>query len=559
MYKLSIITINYNNSTGLERTIKSVINQNSNDFEYIVIDGASTDNSKEVIHKYENQISYWKSEEDTGIYNAMNKGILKASGNYCLFLNSGDKLNHDDVIEEIFLNNPTADIVSGNTLFEKSHLHEEQIISPPIQIKASDLVLGFLPHQSTLIKRNLFIEISFYNENYKISSDWSFFIQSILVYNKSYQKVNVLVSCCESTGISRIDANLDIMKKERISTIKLFLPQFVDDYLDYEKKIKILRSSHYQQYIALKDSLVLRLINAIRRRYLKYGLYKIKNYLKKRITFLKYYISDYKKKKSIDKLIQALPKNILTQSTSDLVISLTSYNQRLHNSAPYAIYSIFKQSLLPKKIILFVDEKKWNNNNLPKKIKRLQQSGLEVKFCEDIYSFTKLIPALKLYSQDKIVTVDDDIYYHENILKQLDNNYVNSNTIICHMAVAPEKSLGKYKPYSEWKNAHNTSKFSQISPLGIGGVLYPPKVFDDIIFDQSTFLKHCNSADDLWFWIIGLLSNAKYKLVSDSNFKFDYINNLEQLIPSSKALHFENVNNGRNNEQLNNLIKHFNL
>ena len=90
--KLSIITINYNNLEGLKRTVESVINQTSKEFEYIVIDGGSNDGSGAYIESKSEHIDYWVSEPDKGIYNAMNKGIAKASGEYLLFLNSGDHL-----------------------------------------------------------------------------------------------------------------------------------------------------------------------------------------------------------------------------------------------------------------------------------------------------------------------------------------------------------------------------------------------------------------------------------------------------------------------------------
>ena len=123
MKKLSLITINQNNAEGLRRTIESVVFQTYIDYEYIVIDGASTDESVNILKQYDNRITFWISEPDTGIYNAMNKGILKATGDYCLFLNSGDWLSDDRVLEEVFLHEITEDIVCGNAVFEKSHLH----------------------------------------------------------------------------------------------------------------------------------------------------------------------------------------------------------------------------------------------------------------------------------------------------------------------------------------------------------------------------------------------------------------------------------------------------
>lgn len=97
MKQISIITINYNNASGLEKTIRSVVEQTYNEYEYIIIDGASSDKSKEVIQEYQRYIDFWCSEKDSGIYNAMNKGIQKASGEYLLFLNSGDVLNNSAV------------------------------------------------------------------------------------------------------------------------------------------------------------------------------------------------------------------------------------------------------------------------------------------------------------------------------------------------------------------------------------------------------------------------------------------------------------------------------
>ena len=99
MKQISIITINYNNASGLEKTIRSVVEQTYNEYEYIIIDGASSDKSKEVIQEYQRYIDFWCSEKDSGIYNAMNKGIQKASGEYLLFLNSGDVLNNSAVLD----------------------------------------------------------------------------------------------------------------------------------------------------------------------------------------------------------------------------------------------------------------------------------------------------------------------------------------------------------------------------------------------------------------------------------------------------------------------------
>ena len=101
MNKISIITVNYNDREGLKKTIESVINQTWQDFEFIIIDGGSTDGSREVIEQYKDKIDYWISEPDKGIYNAMNKGIKAASGEFLLFLNSGDRLIDKNITEKV--------------------------------------------------------------------------------------------------------------------------------------------------------------------------------------------------------------------------------------------------------------------------------------------------------------------------------------------------------------------------------------------------------------------------------------------------------------------------
>ena len=114
MKPISIITINYNNASGLEKTIRSVVEQTYNEYEYIIIDGASLDKSKEVIQEYQRYIDFWCSEKDSGIYNAMNKGIQKASGEYLLFLNSGDVLHNSAVLAAIHGFLSVQDILYGD-------------------------------------------------------------------------------------------------------------------------------------------------------------------------------------------------------------------------------------------------------------------------------------------------------------------------------------------------------------------------------------------------------------------------------------------------------------
>ena len=123
--KLSIITINYNNAIGLKKTIESLIEQSYQEYEYIVIDGGSDDGSKEVIWESLRYVSSWCSEKDTGVYNAMNKGIMRATGEYLLFLNSGDYLYDSTVLEDVTSTLSGEDIIYGDLLYVENGVERE--------------------------------------------------------------------------------------------------------------------------------------------------------------------------------------------------------------------------------------------------------------------------------------------------------------------------------------------------------------------------------------------------------------------------------------------------
>jgi glycosyltransferase involved in cell wall biosynthesis len=200
---LSIITVNKDNASGLEKTIQSVICQTYTDYEFIIIDGNSTDGSADVIKKYSAKINYWVSEPDTGIYNAMNKAIRKAQGEFCLFLNSGDWLIGFDSLENAFdliKKSDDADIYYGNCL-DSEYAFEKM----PYKLSIDDLYLQIAPnHQNTFIKRDLFNKHEFYNENYPTVSDSIFFVKELWGFNTKFSYINTIISIYSVGGISSV-------------------------------------------------------------------------------------------------------------------------------------------------------------------------------------------------------------------------------------------------------------------------------------------------------------------------------------------------------------------
>lgn len=200
--KISIITVCYNDKQGFIQTAESVLRQSCKDFEWIVIDGGSTDGSRLEIERLNNHIDYWVSEADKGIYNGMNKGIAKASGEYCLFLNSGDFLCSRKSIERVVDRLDGTDIIVFDIFSEKKWPFGLK----PYYIMPSSITLGTfvnagICHQAAFIKTSL-LKKNNYDESLRITSDWKFFFEELIVRQSSYKHVGLPFASFDSTGIS---------------------------------------------------------------------------------------------------------------------------------------------------------------------------------------------------------------------------------------------------------------------------------------------------------------------------------------------------------------------
>ena len=239
--KLSIITINYNNKAGLQRTIDSVICQTWHDFEWIVIDGGSTDGSKQLIEQYQSHFAYWCSEPDNGVYHAMNKGITHAKGEYLLFLNSGDALYDDNVLQKVDDVHSSADIISG----QAARMDTNELLRHYDKNLLMQLYHDTLNHQATLIKRDLFKDTC-YDENLKIVSDWKFWLEAILWKKASVDVVDVIVTKQDMTGISS-DQKKEY--EERECVLQQLMPNVLKDSLDSFQKIRVSPYNIYAEQI----------------------------------------------------------------------------------------------------------------------------------------------------------------------------------------------------------------------------------------------------------------------------------------------------------------------
>lgn len=218
MPKISIITICYN-EPDVEKTCESVVNQTWQDFEWIVVDGASNQETQKIWDKYKYRIDKFISEPDNGRYNAMNKGIKLAQGEYLNFLNAGDYYYNFDVLADVINNKLDFDIVSADLKFINPDETFGIWISPD-SINARMFIKDTLPHPSSFIKADLFKKYGGYNESYKIVSDWEKWIEFVKIHKCSYKHVNLLCSIFDMNGIS--STNQELCKKEREKVIKKY-------------------------------------------------------------------------------------------------------------------------------------------------------------------------------------------------------------------------------------------------------------------------------------------------------------------------------------------------
>lgn len=270
--KYSIITVNFNNMNGLRKTIESVIHQTFRDFEFIIIDGGSTDGSIDVIREYDTLIDFWVSEHDKGIYNAMNKGIAKATGDYLNFMNSGDCFYDHDVLRNIANGNYDTDMIIGKDYWYNSKTGKDFATILPIRIDMFTFYKGSLPHQSTFFKRTIFGD-TLYDENLKVVSDWKLYIKKIIEDNCTFSFHKYII--CRKDPIDGIGyLYTEIAKKEKEEFISKFLPFGIRRH--YETLTKLDTSTFYKfleicdtpkalRYLTISIKIIYRIYSIIKR------------------------------------------------------------------------------------------------------------------------------------------------------------------------------------------------------------------------------------------------------------------------------------------------------
>ena len=245
-----------------------------------------------------------------------------------------------------------------------------------------------------------------------------------------------------------------------------------------------------------------------------------------------------------------------TQQDDSVIVSLTSYGKRVRGSVVYSVYSLLRQTVRPERVVLWLDEKTYNSQNLPSDLRFLCDYGLEVRFSKDIRSYTKIIHSLSAFPDKHIITADDDIFYTRTFVQEfMEAHRQHVQAIISNYAKMPFTDTANHlAPYYNWPEYHHVRdcfEYDQrrLFPLGWAGVLYPSHLFDSEVFNETVFTALCAQADDIWLYVMGLRSKAEKRMLTNSHISYYHTDLLRQFLTKDR-LTVKNRLKGENDIQL---------
>lgn len=244
-----------------------------------------------------------------------------------------------------------------------------------------------------------------------------------------------------------------------------------------------------------------------------------------------------------------------------VIISLTSYGRRVNDVLAFSIYSLLRQTYMPDEIVLWLDSDNWSKEKLPKRLTRLKEKGLlTVKYCEDLRSFKKLIPALQVYPTDIIITVDDDLYCRRDMVERLvEAHKQNPGCIITHRAHRPHVEGNQFADYNTWDDSISDESYGLVFPTGGAGCLYKKEYLYKDICRKDLFMNLTPLADDVWFYFMAVLNGTKQIVLKRKGYVYIGLDNFYQYFHYHSSLASQNCYENQNDVQIRNMMKHYNL
>jgi glycosyltransferase involved in cell wall biosynthesis len=543
----TIVTATYKDAWNLSKTIQSVMSQNHKLFEYIVIDNNSNDETDSLINFWnqnQKQIKYIK-EKDDGVYNAMNKGIHYANGQFICFMNAGDKFKSPKILDIVYeyINRES----SCQALLGWGELGDD-IYAPWIcNVDAFAMsTLGFC-HQSLYVKKEIIEEIRFDDRYGKTDSDILQLARIVSNIGQCHILNEVLAIRSDDPGIS---SNLETTKKSNIWTIVEYyedineseatcIVEFKRDLKNFSLIKEMIQKKSQKTALAIALTIIDVLIVKPKKILVESSL--IADMLEKALQVIKkdakgidilknldiacakikFYLENMNSKKAItnfktkileDKESIRISKINIKKETN-IVVSLTSFPKRF-GSLHLVLQSIFNQTVKPKKILLHlalseVKNPKW----IPSKIQQFIKDGLEIVFLDKNYfQYNKFLFMKTINLKNPFITIDDDILYPPTTIENLiafHKKYPN-----CVVANRIHKimydAMNNVIPYSNWKKeiVYCTPDHNNFA-TGVGGVLYPKGFIDDYCTNTNFIMSSAPYADDVWLKIVALKKNIK--------------------------------------------------
>ncbi|MBQ6511122.1 glycosyltransferase family A protein [Methanobrevibacter sp.] len=242
-----------------------------------------------------------------------------------------------------------------------------------------------------------------------------------------------------------------------------------------------------------------------------------------------------------------------------LIVSLTSFPERIYE-LHFTLYSLLNQSLRPDEVILWLAKDQFPNGeeDIPERVLNLKENGLSIEWCDNLFSYKKLIPALKKYPEHIIVTADDDLFYPEDWLKTLYEEHKKyPDLIIAHRIRKISFDNDSISKYNDWELAFHEEapSFLNFSTNG-AGTLFPPNSLHELVFDEDLFSRLCPTSDDVWFWAMATLNNTKIKGVKNNYVKLTYVNLARELYILNQKILFSD-NQFENDKHIENVLTEF--
>lgn len=592
--KLSVFIVTYNQERYIRQCLESVVAQKFNfDYEVIIGDDCSTDGTgaicDELAAKYP-QIQVYHHPKNKGLLGNWEFVMNHCQGDYIAIVEGDDywidEYKLQTQVDYLDAHSDCAfTFTSANIQIEPGgHVGEEQSLKSIREGKytADDFVgKPLCVLSSTVVCRNV-LQPMHYDKRLLYADFYTFMRLFEQGYGYGFSK-QMSTYRVHASNLSRQDAEFCRGKFRQDRYLMKIFPTYADYFAEdadfcLQHLITFREDGWKYRFIKMKQQPRLFFskffLTTIGKYFMKGALlrwvyyYDIKRAIKRFFFLRRVEREDNQLRKRVAQQIHELPTDILhaNHDASDLIVSMTSYGQRLSDSCPYALYSMFTQTLRPNRICLFLDDS-WSDEMLPPLIKRLQQSGLEVYYGEDLRSYKKLIPALQHFPANRIITVDDDFYYNKYLCQWLVEEYDRAvaqggQAVVGSWASVETVNNGEFAPYNDWPDGYGTHKDEHWSLKAGNGTLYPPHVFDDEICRSEMFQKLAPTADDLWFWAMERRQNIPIRQIPTGRYGLHRsVNRLLQYDFENQpdALTYINNVQDNNEQQFRALIERYNI